>query len=314
MLRRMTTGRADPPLLKRSHFVAILMIVVAFFLVGLGPVWREPFDYWKLGRSIIWSSVPIPFLVLASLWATRRLRLVSWLVSTILVTVTKFAVTATIMIVIWMASGPPPSEITESRPRLPELLPAPKAAPPPPIAPASTGRVSGRVLDGAGAPVAGALAWLDGVAPHDFALRTDVVVLTNDGHGTAPSEAAVQAGQPLVLRSLDGRVHTLAGELDGGGMVFNRPVLPSGPDQPIAFPNAVGTATVHCTVHPEERRSRLRVLPHPFFATTGPDGGFSFGGVPEGRITVRSTTADRQGETAVAITPGGDAAADVRLE
>jgi hypothetical protein len=286
---------------------------VVFFLVGMGPVWHDPFDYDKLALSIIWSYVPIPALVLVFLAISRKLTLASWLLGTLVMVMTKFGVTALIMVTIWSVSGPPPPGSSMSRSRLIEFLPAPKAPPPPPVLAREGGRVSGRVVDASGAVAPGVLVWLTGLQPRTYARRRDVIELVNDGTGSQPRVGAVQAGEPLVLRSLDGKSHTFMGELPDGTSAFNHAMLPTGPDRPIVLPVAVGEVSIRCTIHEAEARTRLVVLPHPFFASTASDGTYAFNGVPRGPITVIAAI-DGQDLTARGELQGGEVTIDLVAE
>ena len=278
-----------PPRIRRTHVAVILAIAVTWFLIGNGAVWKHPYDYVALARSIGWSYLPIPFLVLFSLLLTRRLRLVTWIVETLTVAALKFVITATFMCVVWSLAGPPPpggGRQADPKPAWPELLAAPKPAAPPRPSADAVGRVRGTVTDGSGAPAAGVLVVIEGLSSWSFEPRADPVIVEDDGSGVVPSVSAVQAGEPLVLRSLDGRMHALMGMRERGGTAFNHPMLPIGQERAIALPPGLGEVAVHCTAHPGERPGVLFVLDHPFWTRTGPDGSFSFDGVPAGDVVV----------------------------
>jgi hypothetical protein len=105
--------------------------------------------------------------------------------------------------------------------------------------------------------------------------------------------AAVQTGQPLLLRSGDGRLHAIRGENADGRTVFNAAVTVG--STVVRLQEPAGLLTVSCAVHDhvgKERPGRLLVLAHPFFATTGADGRFRFEGLPPGRVVLRVLDAD----------------------
>jgi hypothetical protein len=71
--------------------------------------------------------------------------------------------------------------------------------------------------------------------------------------------------------------------------------------------------TVACDVHPW-MRAYLGVVPHPFFAVTGPDGRYELRGLPAGRYTVEawSERLGRRSEAAT-VAEGGALTLDFAL-
>lgn len=117
----------------------------------------------------------------------------------------------------------------------------------------------------------------------------------------------VQANQPILARSADGKLHTLVAVKDGRTL-FNTPLLPSGEPSHVSFGEAKGLVTLHCNVHrgTSEAEEQILVLGHPFFATTGEDGSFALRGVPAGRVKLAAHVVGRTGpEHAVDVAPGG---------
>src|SRR5262249_27721977 len=160
----------------------------------------------QMDRNIIWSYAPIPLLVLGLLAVEHKLRWSSWCVETLRLTLVKFAITYLFVNVAWSFVSPP-------RPAAP---PPPDAAahaadpgrfevrdPPPatPIDPARTGRLRGQVVDGAGAPVAGALVSVSGgLEGLVFAPPPEGLVLRHDESGFQPRQAVVLVYEKLVFR------------------------------------------------------------------------------------------------------------------
>jgi hypothetical protein len=293
--------------LTRGQQVVVLLIAVSAFLFLQGPAWWEPYDYPRLWRQISWSYLPIPVLVAAMLWARRRFTLLTFVVDTALLVLVKFVVTATIMVAAWSLTRPPreplPSLVrpVAERRGLPGRWTPPAATP---LDPATLARLEGTVTDASGQPVAGALVRVvDDFPGIVFAPRTDALVLEDDGTGPHPAVSAVQVGQPLVLRSTDGRLHVLRAERPDGRIAFNQPMLAAGSTHVV--PRAWGELRLSCGAHGDgETTATLHVLAHPFFATTGPDGAFSFDRVPAGRHVVAVQVGDAVNLLPVELVPG----------
>lgn len=284
-----TEGREgeDLPRISRAQFWVTYAVVVAIFFFGFfdtGPIWRHPWDIGALDSAIIWSYVPIPFLVAGCLLGSRRFSLRALFLDTLELTMLKYATTLGIALVLLEITpvpqvAPPPPPARGAAAAEPALVPTP-------IDPAMTGSVSGTVLDEQGRPVAGALAFVAaGLQDYVFAPPGEPVVITNDGHGATPRLAVARAGQPILARSTDGHLHTLVGT-KGDDPLFNIPLLSAGQPTEIRVRDASGAVTLGCNVHPDEEKSRLVVLTHPFFAFSDGEGRFRLSGVPAGRLRI----------------------------
>lgn len=295
------------PALRRIEALVLLAVAVLFFLVGMGPVWRHP---WDVDRSILYSYVPIPFLVALALLVKRRLRWKAWGLHTLELVFAKFVVTACILVGIWAGSGAPPKAATppapppiDREPHVVDDLPEIEIIPTP-IAPESTGTVTGIVVDARGVPVAGALVFLSaGLERYAFAPPREPVVLENGGSGLRPELAVAMVGQKVLLRSTDVALHTVVAE-SGGRWKSNTPI-PAGRTRPIRFKVAQGVVNLRCTVHPAEPTARLLVLGHPFFAFSSSDGRVTFTKVPAGGLRVTALTPHGESNATVVLHAGG---------
>lgn len=266
----------------------MLGIALAVFALAGGPVWRDP---WNIDASIVLSYAVIPPLVLAVLAAARRLTWRDLALETLRVTLAKFGVTYVAATVLWAISGEPPP-----RPPFRPEREAPRASTQspalPPVPPSEAAALEGVVTAG-GAPRAGVLVWVaSGAEGHSYPARTDVVEIADDGRAILPAVAGVQVGQPMLLRSLDGRLHALRGVGEHGRTVFN--VAVTSESTTLHPRDAVGLVTLACAVHAhagKERPGHLVVVDHPFFTVTGGDGRFGFHGLPRRRIVVRALDA-----------------------
>lgn len=277
------------PRLSRAQFWIVLAIAVAHFLVGHGPVWEDPTDYRRLFRSIGWSYLPIPLLVAALLAASRRLTGASFLLATLEVAAAKFALTATIVVSLWAGTGQgsPEARARAGPPRADHAPPRPPA--PTPRDPRETGRVRGSVRGGGGQPSPGTLVWLSGnLGGHVFAAPSRPVVLEVGADGLEPPLSVLQAWQPLVTWSLDGRLHTVEARDARGRLAFNHPVLAPSVARARVVPEAAGLVRLRCRVHGEERTERawMLVTDHPFWVRADGDGRFEMSGVPGGSLAL----------------------------
>jgi plastocyanin len=150
-----------------------------------------------------------------------------------------------------------------------------------------TGTVRGRVLSRVGRPIEGVLVFVERGLDNLIFPPVDVpVVLENRGSGFDPSLAIVRVGQPLVLRSEDSELHTVAMYSEARRLFRNDPILPLR-EKTIRFEVCRGLVTIKCTVHgAEEDLGYVAVMCHPFAALTDAQGRFVFRGVPLGAVAV----------------------------
>lgn len=282
--------------LTRLQFWGILAFAVSIFLFSTGPLWRHPWQIMELNKAIFYSYLPLPFLVALGLLYKKRLGLRAFFLDTLTLTLIKYTVTFGIALVLWSFAPETPAgepsaraaQASSAAPAAAEPLPAPT-----PIAPEQTGTVAGVVVDGSGAPVDGALVFIQsGLAGLVFAAPQTPVELENDGSGIRPRLAVAQLHQPILARSMDGQLHTLLA-VKGEEPLLNVPLLSSGAKATVRFGEAHGVVTLRCRVHqrkadgtPAEEEAHLGVFGHPFFAITGADGRFSWSGVPAGALSV----------------------------
>jgi hypothetical protein len=117
-----------------------------------------------------------------------------------------------------------------------------------------------------------------------FAAPETPVVIDQHGCWYEPRVAGVQTGQPVVFRSSDDTLHNVHGEpKESPRWNFGLPRRDAERSLVLDAPEIM--VPVRCDVHPWMRLD-LGVVPHPFFAVTGPDGAFRFTGVPAGTYTL----------------------------
>lgn len=271
--------------LRRLEFWTILAVGVLVFLFAGGPIWQRPF---AIDGPILWSYGVVVVLGWVVLGLGRRLTPRSAALSALELVLAKFVITLCVAVPLWAHREPPPVE----RPPIPET--PHRAARLPTVLPSgSTGAVSIRVERG-GAPIAGALTYLDlELSGLVFAPTTSTLALTHDGRGLRPDPAVIELGQPLILESTDGQLHALSGTTPSGEVALNLPVVPKGRSKPYRPDRALGWLELTCRVHEgQEATAHLLILAHPFHGTTDAAGQITFRGVPAGGLTVSARSPD----------------------
>lgn len=219
---RVIALRPAAPSLHLWESALIVAIAVTHFLFASGPIWRHP---WSPNANILWSYVPIPFVVAVALLRGRRLRFSTWAMSTFGVMVAKFIITAFVLVVLW-AMTTPPSQVA-----------APPASPAMPAQVAVNSSETVVVPPGA-------------VAPRYVGETLELAL----GAGQK-SEVRVPLGATLRIVSGDGRMHTL----DAPALGLNMPIV-AGAKRAIVFAQPMDAVDVGCGVHPTEPHTRVVVL------------------------------------------------------
>ncbi len=120
----------------------------------------------------------------------------------------------------------------------------------------------------------------------DFPAPSDSVVIDQKGCHYEPHVVGVQVGQPLQILNSDKTLHNVHGmPKTNAGFNFAMPKFVKKKDH--QFDSVETMVAVKCDVHPW-MNSYIGVLPHPFFAVTGPDGTFEIDGLPAGDYTVEA--------------------------
>lgn len=288
----------EPARLSWTSFGLCMAILLAIFLF-LNPIWESNvMGEWD--QNIWWSYIPIPLLVVVFLRIERKLGWGPFWIETMKITFVKFTITFLLANGLWALWGAPGTGLAEREGALAaaddefEV----KAAPPATVLdPAMLGDIKGRVLDGAGQPVADALVYVSaGLDALHFEAPTDPAVLTNDGAGFAPELLVVQSFRELRLHSEDDALHTAVFDDEASGhRLLNVPVL-AGQERSLMFGRSYGLLRVACSVHGSaEPASGVLALAHPFAVRTDEDGRFEFAGVPAGELELRALHGDRYG-------------------
>lgn len=129
------------------------------------------------------------------------------------------------------------------------------------------------------------------------------VVLDQSGCRYHPHVLGIQVGQPLHIKNSDPVLHNIKAKA-----VKNRPFNVSQPNVTTAptvrtFAQPEVMVSLECNVH-GWMNAFVGVLPHPFYAVTGTDGGFSLKGLPPGTYTIEAWH-ERYGTQTATVTVTG---------
>jgi len=127
----------------------------------------------------------------------------------------------------------------------------------------------------------------EGLDPaYAFDTPTDPVVLDQKGCFYTPRVLGIRVGQPLDVSNDDPTFHNVHA-LPKMNMEFNQGLNVRGSRLRRTFTTAEVMMRFKCDVH-GWMAAWVGVLPHPFFAVTGPDGSFDLKGVPPGTYTIEA--------------------------
>jgi len=159
------------------------------------------------------------------------------------------------------------------------------------------------VVAGAGGALANVFVYVKAGLPATYTAPAATTPVVLDQHGCRyhPHVFGVMVGQTLSIKNSDGIAHNIKAK-----GVKNRPFN-------ISQPNSMATTRtftapevmvpLECNVH-GWMKAWLGVLPHPFFAVTGPDGSFKITGLPPGTYTIEAWH-ERFGTQTATVTVAG---------
>jgi plastocyanin len=126
----------------------------------------------------------------------------------------------------------------------------------------------------------------DGLEDYAFPVPEGEVVLDQKGCLYEPRVVGLRVGQTLVLRNDDPVLHNVHA-LPKRSRFFNVAMPKGAAEIRKSFDEPEVMVPIRCDVHPW-MRAYVGVLPHPYFAVTGPDGTFELKNVPPGVYTLEA--------------------------
>ncbi len=112
------------------------------------------------------------------------------------------------------------------------------------------------------------------------------VVIDQEGCRYHPHVFGLMVGQPLEIRNSDPLLHNIKA-MAKKNRPFNISQPAAGMKTSRTFSTAEVMLSLECNVH-GWMNAFVGVLPHPFYATTGADGGFTIKGLPPGAYTIEA--------------------------
>jgi plastocyanin len=126
----------------------------------------------------------------------------------------------------------------------------------------------------------------DGLGNLKFPIPTKSVALEQEGCRYKPHVMGIQVGQTLDIVNDDDTLHNIHAVPMNNGE-FNKPQQFKGFRNTHIFNTAEVMVPFKCDVH-GWMNAYVGVLPHPFFAVTDSNGGFSLKGLPPGTYTIEA--------------------------
>jgi plastocyanin len=123
-----------------------------------------------------------------------------------------------------------------------------------------------------------------GLEGKNFEPAKEAITLDQHGCMFVPRIIGIRAGQTLDLKNSDAVSHNVH-PMPKENREWNQQQSPESPDIQHRFPRPEIMIPVKCNVH-SWMHAYIGVMPHPYFAVTGPDGSFELPNVPPGDYTV----------------------------
>lgn len=152
-----------------------------------------------------------------------------------------------------------------------------------------------------------------GLEGKSFPVPAAPVLLDQKGCVYQPRVFGVMVGQALNVRNSDTMLHNVHG-LPFANKEFNLAQALEGQVDTVKFTQPEVPVMIKCDVH-AWMRTWACVLPHPFYAVTGPDGAFAIKGLPAGKYTLGIWQERcRAMELEVEVKPGETKVGDLLLD
>lgn len=171
------------------------------------------------------------------------------------------------------------------------------------------GAVSERLVVGADKGLQNVFVWVkDGLGDRTYAVPTTPVMLDQKGCQYLPHVFGVQVGQTIKVANSDAALHNVhAVPKTNPEFNFSQPANVPPVDRVFKAPEL--GIPLKCDVH-GWMNAYANVVPHPFFAVTGPDGRFEIKGLPAGTYTLEAWH-ETLGTQTMAVTVDGTTPAAV---
>lgn len=156
--------------------------------------------------------------------------------------------------------------------------------------------------------LANVFVWVSAGISGAYAAPKTPVVLSQRGCAYHPRVFGLMTGQDLLIRSEDPTLHNVHASAEKNRS-FNLAMPGAGTEFRRRFEEPEVMVRIRCDVH-GWMHAFAGVVPHPFFAVTGPDGAYSLGGLPAGTYSV-SAWHESLGTRTAEVTAGGGASAPV---
>jgi plastocyanin len=150
----------------------------------------------------------------------------------------------------------------------------------------------------------------EGLPQGAFAVPSEPVVLDQKGCRYQPHVLGIMAGQQLKVLNSDAANHNIH-DMPSNNPAWNESQRPT--DKPIlkTFAKPEMMIPVQCNQH-NWMRAYINVLPHPYFAVSGPDGKFAIKDLPPGEYTLAAVH-EKFGEQTIKIKVGPKMDSDARF-
>lgn len=138
----------------------------------------------------------------------------------------------------------------------------------------------------------------EGAPAGPFPFPSEPVVLDQQNCRYTPHVTGIMAKQPFKITNTDQADHNIH-DMPSNNPAWNESQMPT--DQPIlkSFPNPEMMVPLQCNQHPW-MRAYVNVMPNPYYAVSGDDGGFEIRNLPPGEYTLAAVH-ERFGEKTMKI-------------